>query len=164
MLIDQELLGHYFSPLNELPCWNATAEYGSWIRLQFGAPHLNIREGNPASTISSMKRRAVFVAGDFELWIEMGAWEMFENGKRVFHSEQPRNQLRRAAGRLNGQKLLKVELVVHPMATVFSFDEGSQLKVCATTDAKPDEPLWHVYSASNFLSLLASGTCEHGMC
>lgn len=164
MLIDQERLSQYFSPLSELPCWNATAEYGSWIRLQFGTPHLNIREGNPASTINGMKRRAVFVAGDFELWIEMGAWEMFENGKRVFHSEQSRNQLRSAAGRLNGQKLLKVELVSQPMTTVFVFDEGTQLKVCSTADAKPDEPLWHVYSAGDCLSLLANGTCKHGEC
>ena len=164
MLINQELLSQYFSPLNELPCWNATAEYGSWIRLQFGAPHLNIREGNPASTISGMKRRAVFVAGDFELWIEMGAWEMFDNGKRVFHSEQSRNHLRRAAGRLNGQKLLKVELVAQSMTTLFVFDEGTQLNVHATTDAKPDEPLWHVYSAGDCLTLFTSGNCKTGEC
>ena len=159
----RELLSQYFEPLKELPCWNVTAEYGSWINLHFGAPHLDIREGNPASTARSMNRRVVFVEGEFHLWIEMGAWEMFENGKRVFQSEQSRSYLRRAASRLNGQKLVKVELQAQPVATVFGFDEGAQLKIHATPDAEPDDPLWHIYSAGNCLSLLASGTCEHGL-
>ena len=94
------LLREYFGPLAGLPCWNVKAEYGSRLSFNFGTPHLETREGNPDAKISSLKRRAVFVTGEFRLWVEMGAWEILENGKRIYHSDQSRAYLRRAASQL----------------------------------------------------------------
>jgi hypothetical protein len=157
------LVREYFGPLDGLPCWHVTAEYGSWLSFRFGQPHLDVREGAPESKTKRLKRRRVFVEGTFLLWVEMGAWEILEDGKRLFHSEQSRRYLRRAAAHLEAQKVQQVTLVANPISTVFSFDFGSELRIRPTEDAESDEPLWHLYTQKRCLSLLASGTLEHGL-
>ena len=139
-----------------------TAEYGSWLSLRFGQPHLRIREGTPEAKLKSLKRRAVFVEGEFLLWVEMGAWKMSEERKRLFHSEQSRGYLHRAARRLDGQKLARVEIKPTPLGTIFTFDHGCKLHVCAAEGASSDEALWHIYGLDKCLSLLADGTLEYG--
>lgn len=157
------LIHEYFGPLTDLPCWHTTSEFGSWLSLRFGQPRLDIREGNPDAKSDRLKRRRVDVEGDFLLWIEMGAWELVENQERLFHSEQPRASLRRAAARLEGQKVSGVEILTAPFCTVFKFDLGSTLHVRPAEDAEPDEPLWHLYTRDHCLSLLANGRFQYGL-
>ena len=158
----KSLLREYFEQLAGLPCWNVKAEYGSWLSLNFGTPHLETREGNPDAKIGSLKRRAVFVTGEFRVWVEMGAWEILENGKRIYHSDQSRAYLRRAASRLDSQKISVVALLGDEKTTVFSFDQGSQLHVRSVETADADEGQWHVYCHGNCLTLLANWTLEYG--
>lgn len=162
MASTRSLLREYFGPLANQPCWNASAAYGSWLSLNFGPPRLDVREGNPASSVQRLRRRSVLVKGEFLLWIDMGAWDLYEEGIRLFHSEQARACLRRAAGRLDAQKLVSVAVRTSPVRTIFTFDLGSQLHVRSSETAEPDEPLWHLYSHDNCLSLLAAGTLQHG--
>ena len=162
MTATSSLLRKYFEPLKNLPCWDVTAEYGSWLSLHFGQPHLKIRERDSESKLKSMRRRAVFVESEFLLWVEMGAWDLFDEGKRAFHSEQSRGYLRRAAARLDAQQISRVELMADTVSTVWTFDLGGQLIVRPTESAKPDEPLWHIYGKDRCLSLLANGVLEHG--
>ena len=163
MATARTLIREYFSPLSDLPCWNTTSEFGSWLSLRFGQPRLDIREGNPGAKSDRLKRRRVVVEGDFLLWIEMGAWELVENQKRLFHSEQSRASLRRAAARLEGQKVSGVEILTAPLCTVFHFDLGSTVHVHPTKNAEPDEPLWHLYNQEYCLSLLANGKFQYGL-
>ena len=156
------LLSGYLKPLEGLPCWNATAEYGSWLSLSFGLPHLVVREGNPKSQVKSYRRRAVFVEGEFLLWVQTGAWEILAKGKRIFHSGQSRERLRVAAARLDSQKLLRIELNVDPLCTIFTFELGSQLHTFPDEASQSDETLWSMHALGNCLSLLANGTLEYG--
>lgn len=158
----QFILNSYFRPLRSLPCWLVTAEYGSWISLHFGEPRLRISEGTPNAPLRSMRQRAVFVEGDFLIWIEMGEWELFQDKKLAFHSEQRRAYLRRAATNLDGQQIKQVEVVAKKRETHFTFDFGSELIVRPTAEAKPEEPLWHVYGKHRCLSMLANGNLEYG--
>jgi hypothetical protein len=158
----QSVLREYFRPVAALPCWHVTAEYGSWLSLRFGSPHLEIREGIPEARLKAMRSRAVSIEGDFLLWIELGAWELLQDGKSAFHSEQTRSYLRRAAARLDGQKLTQVKISDGVPETVFTFDFGSTLVVHPTHAAESADPLWHLYSDSRCLSLLASGELEYG--
>src|SRR5215213_4517459 len=162
MATPSSLLREYFGPLQGLLSWHGTAEFGTWLSLSFGQPRLTVREGKPQAVSKLLRRRRIFVEGDFLLWIEMGAWELFEDGRRLFHSGQSRRSLRRAAARLEAQRITRVEITADPVGTVFSFDLGSQLHVRPTEDAEPDEGLWHLYSSDRCLSLLANGTLTHG--
>lgn len=156
----RSLLREYFGQVADLPCWHVTAEFGSWLSLHFGQPRLEVREANPNSRALALRRRAVHVVGDYLLWIEMGAWELHQSGCAAFHSEQSRAKLRRAAGCLDGQKVVAVR--VSGRSTEITFDFGSVLRVNPTSGAEPDETLWHMYARDNCLSLSADGKFEYG--
>lgn len=158
----EQVVRRYFGSLADLPSWNATAEYGSWLSLSFGKPHVVVREANPRSRAKSFRRRRTFVQGDYFLWIEMGDWEYFERRKRLSSSRQRRTHLRRTAAMLEAQKLTRFELKPTTRESVFTFDQGGLLRVWPARDAKPNEPLWHLYVKQNCLSFLADGTLEHG--
>jgi hypothetical protein len=147
MATPSSLLREYFSPLKGPLSWDATAELGTWLSLRFGQPRLTVREARPEAVSRLLRRRRVFLEGGFLLWIEMGQWELLEKGRRLFHSGQSRRSLRRAAARLEAQRISRVEITADPVGTVFSFDLGSQLHVRPTEDAEADEALWHLYSS-----------------
>ncbi len=162
MTYTQSLFTDYFGQLAGRPCWEATAEFGTWLSLSFGKPHVRIHEGNPDSQSEHQRRRQAYIQGDFLLWFEMGEWEYFEDDKRKFHARQSRAQLRRAAARLQSQCLCGVQLVALPAEMVFDFDLGGRLRVRPSPKAEPDDPLWHLYAYERCLTFLASGTLVHG--
>ncbi|MFO1394800.1 MAG: hypothetical protein U1F09_13630 [Steroidobacteraceae bacterium] len=123
---------------------------------------MKVREANPQAKAKALQRRAVFIEGDYLLWIEMGAWELFQNTRLEFHSEQSRAYLRRAAARLDGQKLVRVDLSSDGNQTKFAFDLGSTLVVLPKKRAEADDPLWHMYCQSKARSLLANGELQYG--
>lgn len=145
-----------------LPCWEASAEFGTWLSLRYGQPKVKIREGSPAGETERQRRRRVMIDGDFLLWIEMGEWVYFEDGKRKYHSGQSRAYLRRVAARLQSQCLSFVTVLELPSIVRFEFDLGGCLLVRPAQDAEPDDPLWHIYAFDRCLTLLANGTLEHG--
>ncbi len=162
MPFPQNPVRRYFDRVAGQPCWHATAEYGSWLLLNFGQPKLNIREANPSSNSELMRRRNVVVEGDGLLWVEMGAWELREGRRRLFHSEQSRTYLRRAAARLDGQCLIRLEIQTVPLRSVFFFDHGSVLAVWAHESNEDGAPLWHIHGGRSCMSLLAGGQLEYG--
>lgn len=156
------LLTEHFSLLVAQPCWQCTANYGSWLSLHFGQPRIVMREPDPNANVLSMRRRRADVQGDFLLWIEMGAWEYSEDGKPLQHSEQTREFLRQAAARLQGQYISRVQFLHACTETIFDFDQGGQLRVWPHRDASADDPLWHLYLPEKILTLRGNGRIAHG--
>jgi hypothetical protein len=160
--MSRSLIKRYFGKIAGQPCWHVTAEFGTWLSLNFGAPSLRVEGAVPDSDIPGFRRRRVFVDGEALLWIEMGAWELLMMGRRIHHSSQSRHQLRKAAAQLDGQKLLSVNLQVDPLATTFIFEEECELRVFVGPDLSSDDPLWHLYVGKGCISLIADGTLEYG--
>ena len=162
MPITTSLLTKHFSLLAAQPCWQCTANYGSWLSLHFGQPRIVVRAPQPNAKVASMRRRRAGVEGDFLLWIEMGAWEYSEDGKPLQHSEQPREFLQQAAARLQGQCISGVQLLHSRIETLFDFDQGGKLRVWPHADARADDPLWHLHLPEKILTLQANGQIAHG--
>jgi hypothetical protein len=116
------------------PCWGVKQGYGSFLTMEFGKPHLVIREPIVASAKASEKVRAnlatrgAYVRGDWHLWIYCCTWEVLFNGKQVAHNESSDSRIVRAANFLNGQKLVRFSLVPRGTRCVFEFDLGGVLK------------------------------------
>src|ERR1700735_2388995 len=97
-----------FRELYGEPCWNVKPRYGSSFTLEFGRPHLDVREPTAANKDASKKvrrllaRRSVFVHGEWHLWIYSCAWEVLSNGRHVGNGSAKRS-MRRAADFLDGQ-------------------------------------------------------------
>src|SRR5580692_4637117 len=101
-----------FRELYGEPCWNVKPGYGSFLTLEFGKPHLDVREPTVASNGASRKvqrllaRRRVFVHGDWNLWIHSCDWEVLSNGRHIGNGSTKRS-MRCAADLLDGQKLIE---------------------------------------------------------
>ena len=152
----------HFSRISGHPCWGVTAEYGSWLGLNFGPPTLHVREGVSDSGQGGLQRRRVFVEGRYRLWIDLCDWTIFEDGRRRFHSAQPRAALRRAAAHLDGQILQHFSLELRPLRCSFGFDQGITLVTERCADARRDDELWHFYSPRTYLGLRSDARLEFG--
>lgn len=115
------------------PCWNVKPGYGSFLTLEFGKPHLVVREPIVASKDYSRKvrrllaRRNVFVHGEWYLKIDSCAWEVLSNGRHVGNGST-KHSMRRAANLLDGQKLIRFSFFPAKVLCVFEFDLGAALR------------------------------------
>jgi hypothetical protein len=115
------------------PCWNVKPGYGSFFTLEFGKPHLEVREptvankGAPQKVQRLLARRNVFVHGEWHLRIDSCAWEVLSNGGHVGNGST-KFSMRRAADLLNGQKLIQFSFFPKEVQCVFEFDLGATLR------------------------------------
>lgn len=146
-----------FRRLYGKPCWNARRGYGSFLTLEFGAPHLLVREPRKASPGSSAKlrkhyaRRRVTLRGDWHLWIYCADWTVYDKRQRVAHSEAPKAKIDKAADLLNGQALTEASFHYRGCRSVFSFDLGGRLVV---TPYGPDDEAWMLYEPEGMVLAL----------
>lgn len=127
------ILHKVFRELYGEPCWNVKPGYGSLFTLEFGKPHLDVREPTVASKDASRKvrrllaRRSVFVHGEWHLRIDSCAWEVLSNGRHVGNGSTKRS-IRRAADLLDGQKLIRFSFFPKKVQCIFEFDLGATLR------------------------------------
>jgi hypothetical protein len=128
------LVTQAFSPLRGLPAWNVRRGHGTFLTLEFGSPHLVIREPRVASAGSSKKvrkilaRRLVKVTGDWHLWIYCCNWRIDTGGKILADNEASDRRIDRAAKDLDGQCLVDVVLDPATGMSAFTFDLGATLQ------------------------------------
>jgi hypothetical protein len=131
----------------ELPCWGVKRGQGSFLTLEFGEPHLLIRE--PVQTTSTsprvrrtLARRHVYVAGEWHLWLYCCNWRLL-SGARVVGDSSAVRRVERAARHLDGQRLLGVSLRPRGARTRFIFDLGATLE---TWPYDRTSEQWHLYT------------------
>ena len=133
------------------PCWGVKPGWGSFLTLEFGKPHLEIREPMAAKRRASrtareaFARRSVNVHGEWHLWIYCCDWEVFSRGKRLGDSSTKR-RVRRAAELLNGQMLKRFWISLPDVICVFEFDLGASLK---TRPYDSESEQWLLYEPSH---------------
>jgi len=114
------------------PCWNVKPGYGSFFTLEFGKPHLDIREPSVASKDDPRRvrkllaRRDVFVHGEWHLRIHSCAWEVLSNGRHIGNGST-KVSMRHSADLLSGQKLIQFSFSPKKVLCVFEFDLGGTL-------------------------------------
>jgi len=121
-----------FRSLYGKPCWGVSPGFGSFLTLEFGKPHLEVRAPVVANKSASAKvrkglaRRAVHVHGEWHLWIYCCDWQVFCGSKRIGDSST-KARIRRAAEFLNGQALTGFSISPRKVSCVFEFDLGATL-------------------------------------
>lgn len=129
-----------FAPLAGLPSWEVVGEYGSYLRFQFGNPRIVLIEPLEALRYE----RLTYAEGQYELWIEMCDWVVFQDGARLAHNESERDEIRRAAATLQGQKLMGFSIQTKPAACEFTFDLGGRLALRRYDPLDATHELWHL--------------------
>jgi hypothetical protein len=152
-----------FQALYGLPCWNVRPGYGSFLTMEFGDPHLKIREPREAPDRSlpvqrANARRQVTIRGEWHLWIYCCQWHVYRGDKLIGESaleSSSKKPIVRAAEELDGQKLIHVSVDAQKAHTMFQFDLGSRLETRPYDDASEQ---WMLYEpAGNVLSFRADG-------
>lgn len=146
------------------PCWGVRPGFGSFLTLEFGCPHLEVREPIIADTHVSAKvgksltRRGVYVHGDWHLWIYCCDWAVF-SGRSLIGDCSSKRRIRLAAEFLNGQKLTHFSISATKVRCVFRFDLGGILK---TMPYDSESEQWLLYDPSRkVLSVRADRRYKH---
>ncbi len=105
------------------------------MTLEFGRPLLEIRNPIRSKSRSTkvrklLSRRSVAIHGKWHLWIYDCDWIVRAKGKRVGDSGSPLTY-RRAAEKLDGQKLVGIAIDPRSTRTQFDFDLGGSLETRA---------------------------------
>jgi hypothetical protein len=83
-----------FAPLIGLPAWFVRKGYGSSLTMEFGNPHLEIRQPKAASPQVSdqvrraLARRLVLPRGDWHLWIYCCHWRVLAEDREIACSKR----------------------------------------------------------------------------
>jgi hypothetical protein len=132
--IRSDPLYRVFCPLTGLPARLVRRGHGSFLTLEFGAPHLRIREPEVASpdmdeqVAALLRRRKVTPRGEWHLWIYCCHWRVFSGGEEIAWSEASDKEIGAAIKALDGQVLIAVEAAPAQGTSVFKFDQGATLQ------------------------------------
>ncbi|HEV7552761.1 MAG TPA: hypothetical protein VGP65_13820 [Candidatus Angelobacter sp.] len=122
-----------FKKIYGKPCWRVSPGYGSFLTLQFGEPHLEIKEprtvkrGVSAKVRRLLESRTVLIKGQWHLWIYCCSWKVRSKGKLIGESSS-KPSIQRAADFLDGQKLLRFSIAARQSRCRFQFDLGGVLE------------------------------------
>jgi hypothetical protein len=159
------LIEKIFQRLYGKPCWGVNPGVGSFLTLDFGRPHLEIREPIVARKSSSatvrkhLARRTVCVHGEWHLWIYCCNWELRSGATRIGDSST-KLRIRRAAEFLDGQSLTGFSISPRNANCVFEFDLGATL-ITRPYDKRSEQ--WLLFEPSHrVLILRADGRYRHG--
>ena len=152
-----------FSRVYGKPCWRVSPGYASCLTLEFGKPHLMVREPLSVKGVSALVRaafaqRRVTIRGDWHLWIYCCDWEVVSRGRRIGDSSTE-SRTRQAAKSIDGQKLTKFSISPKTLECSFYFDLGA-IMTTRPFDKKSEQ--WLFYEPSNkVLTLRADGYYKH---
>ena len=117
-----------------MPAWFIQRGHGSFLTLEFGAPHLEIREPKVVRpdmderVAALLRRRQVSLGGEWHLWIYCCHWRVLSGSEEIAWSEASDKEIDAAAKELDGQVLTAAEADPAQGTSVFEFDQGATLQ------------------------------------
>jgi hypothetical protein len=151
--LPMELIQRRFNRLYNKPCWGLKQGYSSMLFLEFGEPHLRIREPcEPSHSTSALirrtlSRRSVWIRGDWRLTIFGCDWGIFSGGREIATNSSRRPRIAKALVILNGQALVKVSGGIRRGDWIFEFDLGATLE---TRRCDRSTELWSLSEPSGY--------------
>jgi hypothetical protein len=153
-------IGSVFRELIGQRAWQVRECYGRTLTMEFGAPHLRVREVIPDAKTKPLRRPMVTVRGDWHLWIYMSNWQIVEAGDLLADSEGHEEQISKGLRAIDGQKLVDVEVGPDHGRSSFTFELGTSLQLTseAPVDAERHLESWLLYAPDgNVLSYAVNG-------
>jgi hypothetical protein len=158
-----------FGPLVGKWAWQVKRGYGSFLTMEFGNPHLEIREPRLVSADAlrqvreNFQRRRVTVVGDWHLWIQYCDWEIRTANHSISSviTDNP-YLIDECLDELNGQILTSATGGAEDVSSILQFDLGGIVQISPPSES-PDGPLWtlYQYNAATF-ALGSDGQVHQG--
>ena len=137
-------------------CWGAEYSPYTGIRMHFGRPHLCIREQT-----KQIPRRLAVAEGEWCWRTGDSAWTVVCGGK-IAMSSSSLKAIRCGVFRLNGQKLMSVEVSPTDYSTTLTFDLGGRLTYRRRRHVSSTFPMWMLFRPNGYVfALYRDGTFDH---
>jgi hypothetical protein len=153
-----------FKPLIGQLVWNVRGGHGSFITLEFGEPHLSVREpvepnhARGARVQRALRRRRVSILGDWSLFVQYCDWKISVADGSV-DSQSIGTSSNECLADLDGQRLVSLESAARFNSWKFQFDLGGMLEVWPSAAYGPTDDLWHLATWNDgTAALTADGT------
>lgn len=140
-----------FKPLLGHAAWSVRGGVGSMLTLEFGAPHIIVREPKVPNPKRSERvrrllgRRHVSVRGDWHLWIQYCEWKITVSDGSCDSEGFAWRQPDECLADLDGQRLIGVGGGSLPNSWRFEFDLGGTLELWPSTEYEATDNLWSLY-------------------
>jgi hypothetical protein len=138
-----EALRHLRAAVGEY-VWGVQKGGDDTLMLQFGSPHLFVREpmrlGPDAgqTTIDVLGRRMVAPTGQWHLFIDDGEWSVFTKFHSTRRFDTDHARVDAALRQFDGQKLTNVDYLQEVHSWRFKFDLGGTLIIARSSPAERD--------------------------
>jgi hypothetical protein len=157
-----------FEPLYGSMCWGVAWDCQTGVRLNFGRPHLIVREPvarepDPEESDSmncSRMYRGVWVVGDWSLRIEDAYWKLTLRDIPAVTGSSPWQRIEMGLARLDGQELTSVVVNPNSAATRLTFDLGGVLDV-RRLGRGDDGDLWTLHTPNDRRLSVRGDGCYH---
>lgn len=148
-MMDQ--VAELWAPLIGRLAWNVRRGHGSFLTIEFGSPHLLVREpiasrSNSDKVRRLLQRRAVYVEGDWHFSILYGDWKLSTAGGTLDSDKDRGSPLDECLDDLEGQKLLSVETSGVGHSCVWKFDLGGVLEIWPSAEIPDDAWTLHPWN------------------
>ena len=148
-------------------CWGVTWDRQTDLWLQFGAPHLDVREplqaaGGTPRVRRLFRYRRVSARGAWAFAVLAAHWRLeLPDGPPVTGATRSARARTQALACLSGQRLVAAAVDPGTAATRLDFDLGAALHVRRAAPDEPDE-MWLLYRPSGYvLAVRGSGEYDH---
>ena len=152
-------LAKFVSAMLGLPAWGVKQGHGSFLTFEFGEQKLEM--GEPRQSGELGRGRTAYVHGEWHLWIYCCHWRVLHGGTQLAWSEDADEVIGRAAAKLNGQKLIAVDVDPAEGRSIFTFDLGGSLETWPY-GAAPTAEQWFIYGSAEVFAYRADGLYSKG--
>jgi hypothetical protein len=163
---DADPIRNAFAPLIGLPAWLVRKGHASCLTLEFGQPHLEIREP-PTSCANSgwirryFSRRQITPRGEWHLWINCCHWRVIRSGNVVAWSESSDEAIIKAALQIDSLILTNTKVNHRNQTSEFAFESDTTINMWP--DEEDDSPQWMLFQPSgDVLTYRADGLYSLG--
>jgi hypothetical protein len=138
-------------PLIGQIAWGVGRGHGSFLRMEFGAPHLVVREPVvPRQAVSAkaqriLLRRQVHLQGDWTFWVNYADWELRTRDGVVDSANDHGSPADERLRELEGQKLTSIEAGTKANSCVLRFDLGAVLAIWPSAEMQEDQWSLHAW-------------------
>jgi hypothetical protein len=130
--------------------WNVHRGVGTFLTMEFGEPHLSVREPKqPRSATSAnaqrvLMRRRIYVTGDWHFWVKYGHWKLSSSRGSLEETTPSGPELDGCLDDLDGQRVIGIAIGPIPHSCILRFDLGAELEICPSKDATDDQ--WSLHN------------------
>lgn len=145
-----EQVRQLWRPLIGRIAWGVERGHGSVFHMEFGEPHLVVREpvtpkhATSARSQRVLRRRRAHVEGDWSFWIKYGDWVLRTRDGALDSSVSPGSPADECLLDIEGQKLLFIEAGEKPNSCVLTFDLDAVLEIWPSAEIQDD--LWTLHA------------------